>query len=87
MCNLAELLGGLTLDISIPEHLRWIPSGMQVKYQKIARTDLRGTCAIPDSAAITAGRRPVAVSIFDKDNTEVFSAVIEMHITEKQKAA
>jgi acyl-coenzyme A thioesterase PaaI-like protein len=87
MCNLAELLGGLTLDISIPEHLRWIPSGMQVKYLKIARTDLRGTCEIPEPNKIAVGRLPVAVSVFDNANAEVFSAVIEMHVTEKRNTS
>lgn len=84
MCNLCELVGGTTLDVSIPSHLRWIPSGMQVRYRSIARNDLTGTCVIHDPGAIAPGTLPVSVNITDKSGKEVFSAVIDMHITERK---
>jgi len=85
MCNMCELVGGTTLEVSIPAHLRWIPRGMTVQYRTIARSDLTGTCAIPDHGAITPGTLPVSVSITDTRGTEVFSAVIDMHISERKR--
>ena len=34
LCNLAEFVGGLTCDVSIPPSMRWIPKGMTVAYLK-----------------------------------------------------
>src|SRR6218665_381109 len=34
LCNLAEFVGGLTCDASIPRSMRWIPRGMSVEYLK-----------------------------------------------------
>ena len=36
LCNLAEFIGGLTTDVSIPASMRWIPKGMTVQYLKKA---------------------------------------------------
>ena len=36
LCNLAEFVGGLMTDASIPSTMRWIPSGMTVQYLKKA---------------------------------------------------
>jgi acyl-coenzyme A thioesterase PaaI-like protein len=85
MCNLCELIGGTALEVSLPDHLRWIPKGMQVEYIKIAKTDLRGTCSIPESALTGTGSLPVTVQVTDKNKTEVMKAVINMHITERKK--
>jgi acyl-coenzyme A thioesterase PaaI-like protein len=85
MCNLCELVGGTALEVSLPDHLRWIPRGMQVEYLKIAKTDLRGTCTIPESAITRAGSLPVTVHVTDKRGTEVMRAIIDMHITELKK--
>lgn len=40
MCNMAELAGGMMMDVSIPTTHRWIPKGMTVEYLKKANTDL-----------------------------------------------
>lgn len=85
MCNLCELAGGSTLDATLPPHLRWIPSGMEVQYIKIAKTDLTGTCVIPPESIKGKGSLPVTVSVTDTKGTEVMKAVITMHITERTK--
>ena len=36
LCNLAEFVGGLTTDVSIPASMRWSPRGMTVEYRKKA---------------------------------------------------
>ncbi len=87
MCNLCELIGGLTLDASIPGHLRWIPGGMEVQYLKIAKSDLTGTCSIDRPDSIAPGRKRVDVSIRDRGGSEVFRGAIDMHISEKKRAS
>ena len=37
MCNAAELVGGVCLDVSLDARFRWIPIGMEVKYLKMAK--------------------------------------------------
>ncbi len=85
MCNLCELAGGTTLDVTLPSHLRWIPRGMEVRYIKIAKSNLTGTCIIPGEAIKGKGSLPVTVSVTDINGTEVMKAVIDMHITERNK--
>jgi acyl-coenzyme A thioesterase PaaI-like protein len=36
-CNLIELAMGLMAEASVPDHLRWIPMGMDVSYQRPAK--------------------------------------------------
>lgn len=80
MCNMAELAGGMMTDASIPKGARWIPSGMEVKYKKKAKTDLT---AISDGSKIDwsqEGTIRVPVSVTDTYGDEVFSAEIDMNI-------
>ena len=41
LCNLAEFIGGLTCDVSIPPSMRWIPKGMTVEYLRKAMGTMR----------------------------------------------
>ena len=80
MCNAAELAAGIMTDASIPEDHRWIPVGMSVKYLAKAKTDLK-TIAAGDGIDWSAtGEIKVPVSIYDTNETEVFSALITMNI-------
>lgn len=85
MCNLCELAGGTALDVTLPDHLRWIPRGMEVKYIKIAKSNLKGICTIPGGAIKGKGSLPVTVSVTDTKGMEVMRAVIDMHITERSR--
>ena len=83
LCNLAEFVGGLTCDVSLPRGMRWIPKGMQVEYLKKAV----GTMTATAEPAFTPDVRaegydlPVNVSVRDDAGVEVFRAVIAMWIT------
>ncbi len=83
LCNLAEFVGGLTCDVSLPRGMRWIPKGMQVEYLKKAV----GTMTATATPAFIADVResgydlPFNVSITDGSGAEVFSARIAMWIT------
>ena len=80
MCNAAELVGGVLIDVSLPEGRRWIPSSMNVQYLVKAKTDLR---AIAEGSGIdwsNVGEIIVPVSIFDTKETKVFDAQITMNV-------
>lgn len=80
MCNAAELVAGLTTDVSIPAGARWIPQGMEVKYLAKAKTDLR--VKIEDQAVDYSqpGEVVVPVAAYDSDDTKCFTAAITMNI-------
>ena len=83
MCNAAELVGGLCLEVSLHGDMRWIPVGMTVKYQKMAKTDLTATALLDDYSWETEQDVVVPVSVRDIHGVEVFSADITMHISPK----
>lgn len=81
MCNAAELAGGICLDVSLNASYRWIPVGMEVKYQKMAKTDLRAICQLPDYQSIEPGDVITPVSVVDTAGEEVFKANITMRVS------
>lgn len=84
MCNLAELAAGTLVDVSLPRHLRWIPRGMTVSYDRIARTGLTATCRLDPAALGAPGECPVAVAVTDQAGEVVFRATILMHLSLKK---
>lgn len=83
MCNISELTAGSMLEASLPGNMRWIPKGMTVEYLKIAKTDLKATCETSLDNLDAAQELPMTVHVTDTNGTEVFRAVIAMHITKK----
>ena len=83
LCNLAEFVGGLTCEVSIPHGMRWIPKGMQVQYLAKARGPLHAV-ALPAQAIVAASDAyalPVVVSIRNHAGDEVFQARIDMWLS------
>lgn len=80
MCNLAELVGGMMTEVSLPDSMRWIPKGMTVEYVKKAMGTIRGvaTPAIPIVAADSGYPLPVDVVLTDDAGEVVFRATISM---------
>ncbi len=87
MANMCELVGGLTLDVTLPPSLRWIPKSMNIEYLKIARTGLRARCEIPENTIVKPGDYSVAVHVTDTQGTEVVRADILMHVSARKKEA
>ena len=85
MCNVAELAGGVCLDVSLSSNMRWIPVGMEVKYLKLAKTDLRAVCHVDDYQWTSAQDVIMPVGVFDTNGVEVFHADITMRISEKKR--
>ena len=84
MCNAAELVAGTCIDLCVDRRLRWIPTGMTVRYQKIARTDLRAICKLPESRIFEEGEVVMPVSVLDTAGVEVFAADVTMRVTRKK---
>jgi len=82
LCNLAELAGGLTLDVTLDKQYRWIPMGMTLKYLKKAHGPLKAICII-DGSQLSVGQTSAKVEIVAEDNTVVSKAEIEFNIKER----
>jgi acyl-coenzyme A thioesterase PaaI-like protein len=83
LCNLAEFVGGLVTDVSIPASMRWIPKGMTVEYLKKATGTMRAI-ATPGFAPHQAGEGyalPVDVVVTDPGGDAVFRARIAMWVS------
>ncbi len=87
LCNLAELVGGLMTDATIPASMRWIPNGMTVQYLKKAQGAMQAT-ATPDIAVVEAGQGyelPVSVDVRDAAGESVFHARISMWVSPRTR--
>ena len=85
MCNAAELAGGTCLDVSLSADFRWIPVAMEVKYLKMAKTDLKIVCELDRFDWQQAQDVIMPVGVFDTNGEEVFHADISMRISEKKR--
>jgi len=83
LCNLAELIGGLTTDVSIPTSMRWIPKGMSVEYLKKATGTMHATAtpAFAPRIADVGYALPMQVVIRDDAGDAVFRAEIAMWVS------
>jgi len=83
MCNLCELVGGLTFDVTIPKHKRWIPKGMRVEYLKKAETHLTATTEIKNIDWDNADIVTVQVDVRNTSDVVVMQAFIDMYVSDK----
>ncbi len=89
LCNLAEFIGGLTCDVSLPPSMRWIPKGMDVRYLKKAIGRMRATAtpAFAPHDAAEGYELPFEVVIEDPQGDAVLRAVIAMWISPRKTAS
>ena len=90
MCNLVELVGGICVDISVPDGVRWIPKGMTVEYIALAKSSLKGVCIIDtdklkewDLSKVF----PSIVTLYDVDGKVVMRGTIDIHLSGKKSLA
>ena len=85
LCNLAEFVGGLTCDVSIPPSMRWIPKGMTVAYLKKAVGTMRATAtpAFAPREAAEGYDLPIEVVVANPQGETVFTATIGMWVSPK----
>lgn len=86
LCNLVELCGGLMVDVSVPNDMRWIPKGMKVKYLNKARGNITASAILEQP--LVSQDEPyqffVSVVLVDEKNLPVLEAAIEMWISKKK---
>jgi len=82
MCNICEYAMGICAEVSIPNHRRWIPMGMEVAYLKKATTNLTATCDL-SKVDWTPSEVPCFVSVKNIKGVEVMTATITLKITDK----
>ena len=85
LCNLAELIGGLTCDVSIPSSMRWIPKGMTVEYLKKAVGTMHAvaTPAFEPTVAEVGYELPFDIVVSNDAGEAVFHARIAMWVSPK----
>ena len=85
LCNLAEFVGGLACDVSIPVSMRWIPKGMTVAYLKKAVGTMRATAtpSFPPRESNEGYELPFEVVVENPQGEAVFKATIAMWISPK----
>lgn len=82
--NGLEMAMGFLAEATIPQHLRWIPKGMELRYPAKADADL--ICeAVSDPADWMLGDLPIKVIARRSDGTAVVEGVINLWISEKPK--
>lgn len=82
MCNQAEMCAGLCIETFLPKHLRWIPKEMNVKYLAKGMTELTGKCSF-DPESVNIGDNDILVEVRDTNDVLVFTAEINMWVSEK----
>jgi len=83
LCNLAEFVGGLTTEVSIPASMRWIPRGMSVEYLKKAMGTQHAlaTPAFEPRESEAGYELPINVVVTDPRGEVVFTARIAMWVS------
>ena len=89
LCNLAEFVGGLTCDVSIPATMRWIPKGMTVEYRKKAVGLQRAvaTPAFTPHDAADGYDLPMDVVVTNPAGDTTFTARIAMWVSPSARKA
>jgi len=82
MCTLSELTGGLAIDASIPNNLRWIPKEMTVQYIKKATGKLIGTCSF-DPNILVPGDIRIPLEVKDLSGDTVLKTTILFYISNR----
>lgn len=83
ICNGLEFAMGVVAEASIPNHLRWIPKGMDVQYTAKADSDIRVIAEVADGAWENGPEVAVNVRGLRDDDTVVVEGTIHLWVTPK----
>ena len=83
MCTLYELAGGMAVEVSLAQNLRWIPKEMTVRYLKKAKGALTALCSF-EQGMLVAGDVPISLQIVDSSGESVLDATILFYISERK---
>eukprot|EP00981_Chlorochromonas_danica_P015698 scaffold14366_cov208-Ochromonas_danica.AAC.4 len=87
VCNLAEMTMGLVAESTIPDHLRWLPMGMDVDYLKKASGQLTATSKVDPETFFNLPSYPeqvkVPIEVHNAEGVLVTKADIRLWISLK----
>ncbi len=88
LCNGLEAAMGALAEVTIPDHKRWIPKGMDISYTAKADSDIRCIAETdPEQWESDDPDLHVRVKGVRKDGTVVIEGVIRLWVTEKPRKA
>jgi acyl-coenzyme A thioesterase PaaI-like protein len=85
VANGLEMAMGALAEATIPEHLRWIPKGMELEYLAMATTTVLATADTDPSDWERTGEVPVRVQATRADGTVVVRGTIRLHVSERKR--
>lgn len=85
ICNALEMAMGVLAEASVPEGLRWIPKGMDVRYTAKATSDITAIAELAPDAWTSGPDVDVNVRAIREDQTVVVEGKIRLWVTEKAK--
>ncbi len=80
LANLMELCGSLAVQLTIPRSARWIPSGLDIRYRRKARTAVRARCGLDPLDWHQNQDVPLQIEVIDEHNEVVAEATLHMRI-------
>ncbi len=83
LCTLSELVGGLAVEASVPSTLRWIPKEMTVRYSKMAKGSLIGSCLF-DPKILEPGDVEIPFEIKDSAGDVVLKVSVSFYISQRK---
>lgn len=86
VANGLEMAMGALAEATIPDHLRWIPKGMELEYLAMADSTLLATADTEAADWEQPGEIAVRVQATRGDGTVVVRGVIRLHLSAKKRA-
>lgn len=83
VCNLCELAMGMLVEATIPQNLRWLPIGMDVKYLKKTMGTVTAI-ATAKKEDFKPGNLDIRIDVLNSAKELVDTAVITINIKEKK---
>lgn len=87
VANGLEMAMGALAEATIPDHLRWIPKGMQIDYLALSDSTLLCTADTDPADWEDAGEVLVRVQATRTDGVVVVRGVIRLHVSERREPA
>lgn len=83
LANLMELCGSMAVQLAIPPTARWIPAGLDIRYLRKGRTDVRAVCSFTPPDWQCDQDWPVTIQVLDTTGARIAEAVLHMRVGPK----
>ena len=86
IANGMEMAMGALAEATIPDHLRWIPKGMELEYLALSDSTMLATADTDPTDWTGPGEVAVRVQATRTDGTVTVRGVIRLHVSERKRA-